>query len=142
MTVETEISELQNFVAEANKMKSVQAQILKDSLEGLFESFFQETTTISKVSWRQYTDSFNDGDACTFGVHELIGYGVDHLEFDSWSHKYAAENGVSVEDYNMFKQIAELHEKLSADLMEEIYGDGYLITISRDGVVVEETDHD
>jgi hypothetical protein len=149
MTVETEISELQNFVSEVDKMQSVQARILKDSWEGLFESFFQETTTISKVAWRQYTDIFNDGDPCTFGVHELMGYGVDpesgdtdYLEFDSWSAEYAADQGVASEDFNMFKQISELHDKLPSDLMEEIYGDGYLISISREGVVVEETDHD
>jgi hypothetical protein len=150
MTIETEISEIKNFVAEVDKMKTVQAQILKDSWEGLLESFFQETTTISKVTWRQFTDSFNDGDACTFGVHELMGYGVEtegqdddeDRQFESWSYEYAAEHAVSESDFKLFKEISSLQATLPEELMNIIYGDGFEITVSKDGVVIEETDHD
>ena len=42
----------------------------QEQFEGWFNEFFRLYPFIAKITWEQYAPSFNDGDPCTFDVHD------------------------------------------------------------------------
>jgi hypothetical protein len=147
MTVQVEIDELKRFISEVNETHRLQAQVLKDSFEGLLMDFLKDAKTIGAFSWRQYTDVFNDGDACLFRVYDLCAHPMtetdenkedgydddddddddDKFEADEWSKKEALKAGIREEEFEIFVQIARVHQSLPEELLATNYGDGFEI---------------
>lgn len=55
--------------AELQRKFQEQAQVL---FKDITKEFFDKNSGITGVVWKQYTPFFNDGDTCTFNVHEPI----------------------------------------------------------------------
>ena len=43
----------------------------KSVLHGAFKEFFEKFPQITAVEWKQYAPNFNDGEPCTFSVHDF-----------------------------------------------------------------------
>lgn len=103
-----------------------------------FQPLFKKYPQVLAVQWNQYTPSWNDGDACTFGVNTArikVEKGGDFLE------------DYEFEDDDLNAKVAEEFENLRSIIEEEIFlitfGDGVDVTISRNGrIKVEDCDHD
>ena len=119
--------------AARKELKEAGTGVLKDLLAPLFEKFPE----VAAVSWTQYTPYFNDGDPCTFRSNHdepavLDKEDAENEEWDAESFDWESEE---------FKMARELLGALSEDDMEDLFGDGYRIIVTRDGVDVEEYDH-
>jgi predicted SnoaL-like aldol condensation-catalyzing enzyme len=127
----------------------------KKALAQLFKEFFEAAPEVDAVKWTQYTPHFNDGDACTFSVHEFEYV----LEEEAAATKaQAAEEGREVDDeddtegvssYSLkgkLKKSAEsLEEQTSGleDLFLGAFDDHVKVTATRDGEFnTQEYSHD
>lgn len=128
--------------AEANYNKLV-SELGKDAVAEQLQTLFAAYPELEAIRWTQYTPGFNDGDPCTFGMHEVM-YQATGIEEDE-----DAED----EDYNdgflevpwdakspMFDAINEFEGSRNEDVMRKCFGDGVQITATREGVEVEEYD--
>jgi hypothetical protein len=202
--------ELKDILALKEKYKAKMREEGEGIVTGLLEDFLAETPEVEAVVWTQYTPHFNDGEPCTFGVHEarvrlskeatpdwLRKNLNEHHTFHAEERKYVAtaadvakQNphnnswGIQVgkqysrtvyekaktdeelleyigpeggdyedgafESYNFSdkssfrKKIQELSNDIHScsDILELVCGDGVQVIVTRDGMEIEEIDHD
>lgn len=72
-----------DYKAKVDALQAEMQQILKDA----FKDIFEKCPSLGAIVWNQYSPYFNDGDECTFDVHEAelfrIGFDdevIDELE--------------------------------------------------------------
>jgi hypothetical protein len=150
-----------NLVADTlDKVQTdLQAQInaaqeqFEKAFPALVKDFFAAVPQIKSVTWTQYSPYFNDGDACTFSVHDVY-FATDDNE-DLESYRDADSDGVFSGDmYSLRKKTfltkeqIEICNKLDTmiscneDTMESMFGNGYIIVLRPDGIETQEYDHD
>lgn len=118
------------------KVKAAQKDLelaLKVEIEELRGAIFKENPHLESVSWTQYTPYFNDGDTCEFTVHSWLTT-VDedgNEEEDLESESGALQNLANVLD----------NSDLSSAFLQA-FGDHARVTLTREGISVEEYDHD
>lgn len=139
----------------ATKFTEVKTKMMAEGQEALkveFAKVFEAYPEITVIKWNQYTPYFNDGDTCTFGVHEfaisnaanaedVTHYGdYDGDNDDEWVGNLYGEMG------QKYPLIYELDRFCSTEIGEEIllmtFGDHQIVTVTRDGMEVEEYEHD
>ncbi|WP_297653652.1 hypothetical protein [Hydrogenophaga sp.] len=127
----------------------------QDAFTEALAPFFEANPRIDGIVWSQYTPYFNDGDACTFGVHEpyLVSASLKE-EFPDYAEEYMHENALWIssyrakdEDPNDATRAMEGFGPIWADIPESVFlavfGDHVQVLIERDGTVtVDEADHD
>lgn len=133
--------------------------LIKVATEGVFETF----PGLRSIQWAQYTPYFNDGDACTFSVHEcrvqfteeywsslsetekecFYEYG-DGWEFDDYQLKQLAATGKGEELRKLSQAIRELDSIKNnlEEMLEETFGNHVKVIVSRDGIKTKEHRHD
>lgn len=82
--LETQRVEYVDFV------KRQQEEMLRQA-EGLFAGLFEAFPFAEAVVWTQYTPGFNDGEPCTFGVHDFYVMGEGYLADDDVQGEYPEE---------------------------------------------------
>jgi len=115
------------------------------AIREVLESIFSRHRELNGVMWRQYVPYFNDGDACTFGLHGVKAQLLEGEpeELSDWLYI----------DYDLPEEKAALTEDLAEfesflgeceEFLEIAFGSHAEVTISRDlKVDVEEYgDHD
>lgn len=133
----------------------------RGQLEADLQAFLQEHPIVQAITWEQYTPYFNDGDTCTFSVgdatlHEALG--DDGFPHDTLYEKRVIGQGRwgpnFVWDSRPNPNYTPLHDRAqsafseiwqaySHDDFEAIFGDHKKVTVTRDGINVEDyTDHD
>lgn len=146
------MSTLKNLSAET---KEIQAQIRKlaqekvtPALQAAFTELKAQFPNLEAIRWKQYTPYFNDGDECVFGLHgvyfRLEGFpsdGGDYSDgFESpWGFKY---HKFLTEDQS--KILSSFESDLSGlkPLLKEALGDHAEVTLTVNGIEVEEYEHD
>jgi hypothetical protein len=149
---------IENFAEEKRKFK----QTAQNSLKNVFKEFFEETPEIKVIKWTQCTPYFNDGDACVFGVHEptfsncddpslVSDYGeLDMGEEEATENGYFAFEGSwsrpdDLPDH-VVKNTNMISELICSSEMEEVllaaFDDHVVVTVTRDGIDVDEYSHD
>ena len=139
----------------------------KEQIANVFTDFFKENPTVYAFAWAQYTPYFNDGDTCTFRVNDITAYydteatreaieekdsslfwgegedAVDTSEYD-YSGGYSASTRKPRVLTDAEKNTDEFIRQLNQFEDEFLYafGDHVSVTVTRDGVDVEEYDHD
>jgi hypothetical protein len=135
----------------------------KAALAEVFESFFGKYSTLKEVVWTQYTPHFNDGEPCTFGVHDVhyrlsdtktADKGGDDLPYYEWptdwnfgcDPKESWFHASPVGFHDDAKIISRIIQNAD-DICETAFGDGVKVSVTRskdDGVrmTVEDHDHD
>lgn len=142
---------------------------LKEELKTEFQAVFKEQAAIlfekydwlKELSWTQYTPYFNDGDSCEFYVNDEVSingctiYG-DKVYAESWSsilyedESEAEEFGETVtgDRLDEFREVEKVSGQLVGFLSNNdeialmMFGDHAKVSIQKDGVYVEELDHD
>lgn len=151
------ISEHQKMLDEYNKLRAEFQERGKKVLKDSFKGFFDANPKIRAVSWTQYTPYFNDGEPCTFSVHDMWaldkkgynewkdngGYAEEYSVASNWAYgepegddRLTAKERKSVQDF-----LALVH-KLPDDLFEDMFGDHVEVIATREGFEVEEYSHD
>jgi hypothetical protein len=162
--------ELRSKIAAMKKeLRELVAKESKPLVKGLFDEFFEKTPECKVVTWTQYTPYFNDGDPCTFSVHEMH-FGTKDLDEDessslpkypegaehgfetAWGLEYYAKKEGRAVDANVLavrKKVesngGDLESSLSglSDVMESAFGDGVQVVVTRErGFEVREISHD
>lgn len=126
----------------------------KESLK----TFFDMNPGINALRWTQYTPYFNDGDACVFSVGDVYftnakGEQLDDItswgdyegdDGDVWSDSYvkyfAHRPGVNSKSCEFISDMINSSEM--RDIMEMMFGDHVSVTVTREGIEVNEYDHD
>ena len=150
--------------AELLKQKKADFEIIKakyieetkEALSPLLSEFFDANPEVETVTWDQYAPHFNDGEPCLFDVHEMYWTVSENSELPEediervteWDEKLSTGSWCTSECSERTKQVAnavsELESVLHADsdFCEEMYGSDATVVISRDGISIEECDHD
>lgn len=148
--------EIKERLEKINKEKElVMAELQKDGqkvLKDLFLDFLAKTPEIHSLRWVQYTPHFNDGDSCEFSVHGMQYRKADYDEDNENSDQGDFGNGY-FEYYSQgdddgkpwfaaLKEIEESWSSLGEDMMRNLFGDGVQVTVTREGIEVDDYDHD
>lgn len=151
--------------ARQKQMRDAAKEAVKVGTKAIFEEYGD---ILAKFGWTQYTPYFNDGDPCTFGLHELVL--VERLPEDaSEDEREAAEaewpyessgafstysdnskvtgyspNPNAEERYDACKAAClQVYEALSfGEIAKDVFGDHVTVTFTADGVDVEEYEHE
>lgn len=138
--------------AASAKRKQIQeeaAQAVKDIAAPGFKLFMDEHPEIAAIRWEQYTPYFNDGDPCVFRVGELyyklVGgdeTGGDYGDGFEYLSTYRKPEGFM--DQQWVKDLKELGSAISGakDEMLAAFGDHVRVIVTKEGVDVEEYEHD
>lgn len=102
-----------------------------------FAPIWEKYPTLKSFNFCAYTPYFNDGDVCTYSVHN-----------DEYSINLEFQNGNSYKPYENFENciISKDIEKLAQDIPDDIYqsvlGDHITITVTPTEIILEDYDHD
>jgi hypothetical protein len=154
---------MSDMIAALNTVGARRAELTKQLeteavaiLRPLLEGFLKDHPSIESLKWRQYTPYFNDGDTCTFGVHELYARIVDsaddigdyedgYVSIPGSSSNYFAESGFA--ECGGTRELAGILNDLESALQSNeeaclaAFGDHVEVTVARDGIEVEEYSH-
>ena len=156
MTTFDEISDLRNEYL--SKIRTDGKALLEEEFKKVFETFPQ----IEKICWTQYTPYFMDGDPCEFSVNDIgfylsakpisanhihIGYDSDVSEYE-WEHgkkwdgpAHEIVQNASEEELNVVRNLLT-GIRANEELMEYAFGDHAMVTVTKEGIEIEEYDHD
>ena len=115
-------------------------EIAKVEFEKEAKSLLDEMN-IDSFTWQQYTPYFNDGDACVFGVYadDPKINGMDYYEAGD----YVAYNDPRYEEMQApYRRIVKFVNEFSEEDLLFMFGDHVEVTVSRDGIEVDDYDHD
>jgi hypothetical protein len=161
--------ELNRKIAETKAEVACEAQIL---ISGLFEDFFSKQPDVYAIAWTQYTPHWMDGDECEFSVNDInlclskdsvagsayfdgdqdlirarsyyTGRGNDPEEVARIDSKIDAIGGMDAYERILsdFNSVKNAIGEIGNEYMEMLFGDHVSVCYTRDGVTVEEFDHD
>lgn len=125
------LEEVNSLIEDFKEKRTKLVSTLRGEFSSLFAGVFDKYPEIEAFKWNQYTPYFNDGDECTFGVHECYeAKKVGEEEFEDY---YKDD---SVKDFEAIKS------KIDYDIMRELFGDHVSVIVYRNNVVVEDCEHD
>lgn len=138
------------------EMRRALNEEFKAKIADVFNDFFAANPDVYAFAWSQYTPYFNDGDECVFSLNEIYAYKdhpavreavaegsrelvwgelegtEDEVVWNTWS---GNSKNTAVEDF-----IRELTQ--FEDEFQYAFGDHVMVIVTRDGIDVEEFDHD
>jgi len=104
------------------------------------KELFEHCPELVKFGWTQYTPYFNDGEACYFsanlGSPKILFKGEDE---DLYEERWYSEGE---EGYKPLATVVEFLGQFDDDDVEMLFGDHCEVTVTRNGVEVEEYEHD
>lgn len=132
--------------AKTDALRKEAAEMVKP----LLMEFIKANPQVTAIKWTQYTPYFNDGDACVFRVQdpEFFFDGMDHDEDEGHGAWWLGREGCDVLPEKasqetrtaciaLAKALGEINEAL-----EELFGDHVQVIVTKDGVSVDEYEHD
>lgn len=119
----------------------------KEKLTPALLSVFDKHSELVAIGWTQYTPFFNDGDTCEFGVNDLCATTVpEEVEENLYEWEYDGYAGESIKERykDILPTLRELGSTLNSnsELLEEVFGDHVRVIVTKNGIEVEEYDHD
>lgn len=120
-------------------VKRLGKEAVAESLKALFEAHPE----LVGVRWAQYTPYFNDGEPCEFGVRELY-YRTANTAEDAGDYEdgYESTPWRKEDKTPLHLAVDEFDRSRDEDIMREAFGDHVQVTATREGVEVEEYEHD
>jgi hypothetical protein len=124
----------------------------KEKVESIFKTaaleLFVEYPVLKSISWSQYTPYFNDGEPCYFSSHhsyatiKFVTSDEDEDEDERYEDEGFDKSSATPEQLKAGKQAEEFLDNFDDDDMENLFGDGVKVIITKDGIEVEDYDHD
>lgn len=131
----------------------------------ILKSLMKSNPLLKGVRWTQYTPHFNDGDACEFGIHGpefkfadsfLKDDEEEEFNDEGWFDEYTVDDEffkkrkdiLNHEEINSLEEtvanVDKVFEKLTSmeTHLQNVFGDGFRITVTSTGVESEEFEHD
>lgn len=150
---------LKSFEEKNARIKALKEEIKKetqDNIKEIFVFLFNENEWLEEITWSQYTPYFNDGDSCEFNVYETTVNGCSIYKNSLYNENYGSHLGedftkkfiekASPEIINKLENVLNIVEKfknnIGDDVLLDIFGDHAQVVITRNGVQIEEVDHD
>ena len=113
------------------KKRKEMLQEFKNNMEILFKDLFEAVPSLKAVNWRQYTPYFNDGETCY--------YSSCHKDPEI----EGEDCGRRTERYtNIKSDIREFMSLFDDDLMMDLFGDHVKIIVTKEGITVEDYEHE
>jgi hypothetical protein len=141
------VEQLTNLSAQLTEIQERTRREAQEVLKPGLKEFMDSHLDVEAIRWTQYTPYFNDGETCTFGVHDLeakfvggdeeAGDREDGFEY-LWSR---TPDGV---DNKTWADLHALNKALSNsdDALQATFGDHVRVIVTKDGVDTEEYEHD
>lgn len=107
--------------------------LAKDDVLAAFMEAFESAPLIRAFSWRQYTPTFNDGDPCTFRSY------ADEDEFKLVDESHDQDDPEVARQHALLEAV---YNTLPNALLEDMFGDGTRIYVTRDGFDIDDYYHD
>lgn len=127
-TLEEQFVEFKEQIKELKeKLTHTGEQFLIKNFKDIFEKYPQ----LKSVSWTAYTPYFNDGETCEYSSHH------HDPEFEADGVEY--NQPIYSEIRNSLKKFLS---QFDSDLMYELFGDHVQLIVTKEGISVEEYDHD
>ena len=148
---------------EIKKLKKEMLEASNKIFTDLTKTIFEEHPKVKSFGWNQFTPYFNDGDTCYFSVNNdyisINGESVDESDWinetkitnwGTWNReKRQYEGRTEVPNFNydseLVKATDEIREFLrnfDNDFFMSQFGDHAEVTITAEGVSVDEYEHD
>jgi len=148
---------------EIRKMKKEMVEASNKIFTELTKSIFEEYPKVKSFGWSQYTPYFNDGDTCTFSANtDYIRINEEYVDDSDWVNETTITNyGTWNRDKKVYegrKEVPNLNydeelSKASNEISEFLsnfdneffisqFGDHVEITVTAEGVSVDEYEHD
>jgi hypothetical protein len=148
---------------EIKKMKKEMVEASNKIFTELTKSIFEEYPKVKSFGWNQYTPYFNDGDTCTFSANTDYIYineeSVDESEwvsetkitnYGTWNRdKKVYEGRTEVPNLNYdadlvkaSDEIVEFLRNFDNEFFISQFGDHAEVTVTENGVQVDEYEHD
>lgn len=148
---------------EIAKLKAEAQQMASDAFDSFCKEIFEKHTKVESFGWSQYTPYFNDGDTCTFSANtDCISINGEYVDDSNWVSEtnitnygnwnrekkvYEGRTEVPNLDYDSelvkgCDEISEFLRNFENDFYITRFGDHAQITVTKDGVDVDEYDHD
>jgi len=146
------MEELKQLAKEKKKYQEKAKNILK----GCLQDFMKAHPNVKAISWVQYTPYFNDGEECTFSMHDPTfctkeitleemedTYTYDEPWFDVGGSydRFGKNSGLSIKDW---EDCSELKSTLASfeEEMKFLFGDHVRVIVTPEGVHTYEYEHD
>jgi len=147
---------MSNFTNLIERYEAARAALMaegKDAIEKEFQAIFERHPELTVIKWTQYTPYFNDGEECVFSVNEFnISNATDVENVSAWGDYDGDEEDVFVAskwDDRAEKKYADVWEleafaqsSIGEDLFRDIFDNHVTVIATRDGIEVEEYEHD
>lgn len=148
---------------EIAKLKAEAQQMSSDAFDSFCKEIFEKHPKVESFGWSQYTPYFNDGDTCTFSANtDCISINGEYVDDSKWvSEKNVVDWGTWNRDLRIYEgrvevpnldynselvkgadEIVEFLSNFDNDFYITRFGDHAEITVSKDGVDVDEYEHD
>lgn len=148
---------------EIKKLKKEMLEASNKIFTDLSKSIFEEHPKVESFSWTQYTPYFNDGETCYFSVNNdyisINGEPVDESDwisetkitsYGTWNRdKKVYEGRVEVPNLNYDAELAKAADEIrdflkhfDDDFFLEQFGDHAEVVVTKDGVSINDCEHD
>lgn len=142
---------LKNLITQMEALRTEFEETALSLVKAEAKNFFDANPDILAVSWSQYAPFFNDGEACEFSVHEIYACGADPDLEEGEEHDFSelhygehpgVVNSYNAEVHTAAKAFTDLLASIPEEVMRDVFGDDSRVIITRDGIDIEEIDHD
>lgn len=121
------------------------------------KELFKENPNLVKFAWRQYTPYFNDGDPCVFRaaldypsillqgdvVKDEEGNPLPEYDEDAWMDgEIGFDDDDKSEPAQIHQNVVDFLGQFDDEDVENFFGDHCQIVVSREGIEIEEYEHD
>jgi hypothetical protein len=124
----------ERFTEFKNQVESLRNQLVQTGEMFLVEhiqNILNKYPQLEKISWRAYTPYFNDGETCYFiSRHTSPDIEGENLKYGTPEYE------------QIKKELVEFLSQFDDDLMLDLFGGHVQIVITREGLAVEEYEHD
>ena len=148
---------------EISKLKAEAQQMASDAFDEFCKQIFEKHPKIESFGWTQYTPYFNDGDTCTFSANtNYISINGEYVDDSNWISETTVTNwGTWNRDLRVYEgrvevpnldydaelakgsdEITEFLSNFDNDFYITRFGDHAEITVTAEGVSVDEYEHD
>ncbi len=146
-------SNVNSVIANFEQLADNLQRTMREEIKQVFTAFFEEFPQVKTIHWTQYTPYFNDGDECVFSLGEIWFTSSEYVQINEREHAWGDgddglinEYGAKIKDKKLSDAINTMERLLNSNAMEGVlkatYGDHVWVKVHKDGVEVDDYDHD
>lgn len=128
------------YFAKKKELEEIVKGLGKTQLKTLFKEYFDAHPEVYGFEWDQYTPHFNDGEPCEFGLHGCYIFKTKEVFEDGETYNVSEEHADLVEE-SWNDEPCDMLEGIE-EILQEVFGDGVKVRVTRTKMEVVEIDHD